>query len=74
MTHGILHMEDFWFHVVLSLQTIVAYLHFHLGRLDKLQGKVMTHSEKLEWWIYFDVGLCHSFLTLLANTRLFASI
>ena len=33
------------------MQTIAAYLRFHLGRLDKLQGKVMTHSEKLEWWI-----------------------
>ena len=31
------------------LQTIAAYLCFHLGRLDKLQGKVMT--QKLEWWI-----------------------
>ena len=31
------------------LQTIAAYLRFHLGRLDKLQGKVMT--QKLEWWI-----------------------
>ena len=34
-----------------ALQIIAAYLHFHLGRLDKLQGKVMTHSEKVEWWI-----------------------
>ena len=31
------------------MQTIAAYLRFHLGRLDKLQGKVMT--QKLEWWI-----------------------
>ena len=34
-----------------SLQTIAACLRVHLGWLDKLQGKVMTHSEKLEWWI-----------------------
>ena len=34
-----------------ALQTIAAYLHFNSGRLDKLQGKVMTHSEKVEWWI-----------------------
>ena len=33
------------------LQTIAAYLRFNLGRLDKLQGQVMTHSEKVEWWI-----------------------
>ena len=31
------------------LQTTAAYHAFHLGRLDKLQGKVMTL--KLEWWI-----------------------
>ena len=34
-----------------TLQTIAASLCFHLGRLDKLQGQVMTHSEKVEWWI-----------------------
>ena len=39
---------DFLF-LILSLQTIAAYARFHLGRLDKLQGKVMT--QKLEWWI-----------------------
>ena len=34
-----------------ALQTIAAYLRFNLARLEKLQGKVMTHSEKLEWLI-----------------------
>ena len=38
---------------VQPLQTISAYLHFHLCRLDKLQGKVMT--QKFEWWIIFMV-------------------
>ena len=34
------------------LQTIAAYICFHLGRLDKLQGKVMTQKlEWFEWWI-----------------------
>ena len=32
-----------------SLQTIAAYLRF-LGRLGKLQGKVVTHSQGFEWW------------------------
>ena len=31
------------------LQNIAAYLCFHLGKLDKLQGKVMT--QKVEWQI-----------------------
>ena len=32
------------------LQTIAAYLRVHLGRLDKLQGKAVTHSCEVEWW------------------------
>ena len=35
---------------------------FSLGLLDKLQGKVMTPTEKLEWWIILMVDWCHSFL------------
>ena len=38
-----------YFSAYSALQTIAAYLRFHLGSLDKLQGKVMT--QKLEWWI-----------------------
>ena len=44
------------------LQTIAAYLRFNLGRLDKLQRKVMTHSEKLEWWIILMVDCVTHFL------------
>ena len=29
----------------------IAYLRFHWGILNKLQGKVVTQSAKLEWWI-----------------------
>ena len=32
-----------------ALQTIAAFICFHLG-LDKLQGKLLTHFEKVEWW------------------------
>ena len=32
------------------LQTIAAYLRVYLGRLDKLQGKVVTHFCEVEWW------------------------
>ena len=39
------------FDLLIPLQNIAVSFCFHLGRLDKLQGKVMTHSEKLEWWI-----------------------
>ena len=49
------------------LQTIAAYLRFHLGRLDKLQGKVMT--QKLEWWIILMVDYCVT-LFLLYNPPL----
>ena len=47
------------------LQTIAAYLRFDLGRLDKLQRKVMTHSEKLEWWIILMVDCVTRFCPLL---------
>ena len=50
-----------------ALQTIAAYLRFHLGRLDKLQGKVMT--QKLEWWIILMVDYCVT-LFLLYNPPL----
>ena len=33
------------------MQTIAAYLHLHWGIPNKLQGKAVTHSEKIEWWI-----------------------
>ena len=49
------------------MQTIAAYLRFHLGRLDKLQGKVMT--QKLEWWIILMVDYCVT-LFLLYNPPL----
>ena len=32
------------------LQTIAAYLRVYLGRLDKLQGKAVTHLSEVEWW------------------------
>ena len=32
------------------LQTIAAYLRVYLGRLDKLQGKAVTHFREVEWW------------------------
>ena len=32
------------------LQTIAAYFRVYLGRLDKLQGKVVTHFCEVEWW------------------------
>ena len=52
---------------LIPLQTIAAYLRFHLGRLDKLQGKVMT--QKLEWWIILMVDYCVT-LFLLYNPPL----
>ena len=33
--------------VYIALQTFAGYLHVHLGRLDKLQGKVVTLFVKL---------------------------
>ena len=33
-----------------SLQTIAACLRVHLGWLDKLQGKAVTHFREVEWW------------------------
>ena len=33
-----------------SLQTIAACLRVHLGWLDKLQGKAVTHFCEVEWW------------------------
>ena len=45
----------------LPIATIAAYLRFHSGLLDKLQGKVMTPSEKIKWWIILLVDWCHSF-------------
>ena len=33
-----------------ALQTIAAYLRVPLGRLDKLQGKAVTHFCEVEWW------------------------
>ena len=32
------------------LQTIAAYLCVSLGRLDKVQGKAVTHFCEVEWW------------------------
>ena len=40
---GLTHHSD-------PLQTIAAYLLVHLGRLDKLQGKAVTHFCEVEWW------------------------
>ena len=34
-----------------SLQPIATYLRLYRGILNKLQGKAVTHSEKIEWWI-----------------------
>ena len=36
--------------LISALQTIAAYLRVHLGRLAKLQGKVVTHFCEVEWW------------------------
>ena len=36
--------------LIMALQTIAAYLCVHLGRLDKLQGKAVTHFCEVEWW------------------------
>ena len=33
------------------LQPIAAYLCLYWDILNKLQGKAVAHSEKLEWWI-----------------------
>ena len=33
-----------------ALQTIAAYLCVHLGWLDKLQEKAVTHFCEVEWW------------------------
>ena len=33
------------------LQTIAAYFRLHWVIINKLQGKAVTHGEKLEWWI-----------------------
>ena len=52
-----------------ALQTIAAYLHFNSGRLDKLQGKVMTHSEKVEWWIILMVDCVTLFLAATSSSR-----
>ena len=41
------------------LQTSAAYLRFHLGRLVKLQGKVMTQN--LEWWVILMVDCVTNF-------------
>ena len=35
---------------LIPLQTFAAYLRIHLGRLDKLQGKAVTHFREVEWW------------------------
>ena len=45
--YSLAHLCTALYSQVQSLQTIAAYLHFHLCRLNKLQGKVMTHSEKV---------------------------
>ena len=34
---------------------------FSLGLLDKLQGKVMTPTEKVEWWNILMVDRCQPF-------------
>ena len=33
------------------LQTVAAYFCLHWVIINKLQGKAVTHGEKLEWWI-----------------------
>ena len=33
-----------------ALQTVAAYLRVHLGILDKLQRKAVTHCCEVEWW------------------------
>ena len=33
------------------MQTIAAYFRFNWVIINKLQGKAVTHGEKLEWWI-----------------------
>ena len=45
----------------MALQPIEAYLCLYWGILNKLQGKVVTNSEKLEWWIILMVD-CVTFL------------
>ena len=45
----------------MALQPIAAYLCLYWGILNKLQGKVVTNSEKLEWWIILMVD-CVTFL------------
>ena len=34
-----------------ALQTIAAYFRSNWVIINKLQGKAVTHGEKLEWWI-----------------------
>ena len=46
------------------LQTIAAYLRVYLGRLDKLQGKVVTHFCEVEWWRTLIVECVTVFLLL----------
>ena len=40
-------LSDGW----VGVRGIAAYLRLYWGILNRLQGKVVTHSEKLEWWI-----------------------
>ena len=35
----------------IPLQTVAAYFRLHWVIINKLQGKAVTHAEKLEWWI-----------------------
>ena len=39
------------FSQAVSLQTIAAYFRLNWVIINKLQGKAVTHGEKLEWWI-----------------------
>ena len=46
-----------------SLQTVAAYFRLHWVIVNKLQGKAVTHGEKLEWWIILMVDC----VTILLN-------
>ena len=37
--------------LLLPLQTVGAYFRLNWVIINKLQGKAVTHGEKLEWWI-----------------------
>ena len=46
-----------------ALQTVAAYFRLHWVIINKLQGKEVTHGEKLEWWIILMVDC----VTILLN-------